>query len=91
MFLFTADDEVNFKICSDVDIADCCSAKLDKGVRKDEWEKSKTENWESREFRECKNKPFKVIKQKTYVSRPKAKIYLHKQLGFLSEYLSTYL
>ena len=74
-FLFTADDEVNFKICSDVDIADCCSARLDKGVRKDEWEKSKTENWESREFRECKNKPFKVIKQQTYVSRPKAKKY----------------
>ena len=69
--LFTADDEVNFKICSDVDIADCCSARLDKGVRKDEWEKSKTENWESREFRECKNKPFKVIKQQTYISRPK--------------------
>ena len=68
-FLFTVDDEVNFKICSDVDIADCCSAKLDKGVRKDEWEKSKTENWESREFRECKNKPFKVIKQQTYVFR----------------------
>ena len=49
------------KICSDVNIADCCSATLDKGVRKDEWVKSKIENWEAREFKACKNKPFQVI------------------------------
>ena len=55
------DDDVSVKICSDVNIADCCSTKLDKGVRKDEWEKSKIENWEAREFKECKNKPFQVI------------------------------
>ena len=55
------DDDVSVKICSDVNIADCCSATLDKGVRKDEWVKSKTENWEAREFKECKTKPFQVI------------------------------
>ena len=90
MFLFTADDEVNFKICSDVDIADCCSAKLDKGVRKDEWEKSKTENWESREFRECKNKPFKVFKQQTYFSRPKKYIYTNSWVSCLNTFQHIY-
>jgi hypothetical protein len=55
------DDAVSVKICSDVNIADCCSATLDKGVRKDEWESSKTETWEAREFKECKTKPFQVI------------------------------
>ena len=54
------DDAVSVKVCSDVNIADCCSATLDKGVRKDEWVKSKTENWEAREFKECKNKNFQV-------------------------------
>jgi len=54
------DDAVSVKICSDVNIADCCSATLDKGVRKDEWVKSKIENWEAREFKACKNKPFQI-------------------------------
>ena len=54
------------KICSDLDPSDCCTAKLDKGVRKDEWVKSKTENWESREFKTCKNKQFKVLLRKVF-------------------------
>ena len=37
------DDAVSIKVCSDVSIADCCS---------------ETENWEPREFNECKNKNF---------------------------------
>ena len=37
------DDAVSIKVCSDVNIADCCS---------------ETENWEPREFNECKNKNF---------------------------------
>ena len=57
------------KICSDVDVSDCCVAKLDKGVRKDEWVKSKTENWESREFKACKNKQFKVCSSKINFNR----------------------
>ena len=54
------------KICSDLDPSDCCTAKLDKGVRKDEWVKSKTENWESREFKTCKNKQFKVLLREVF-------------------------
>lgn len=48
------------KICSDVNRTDCCASKLDKGRLKKEWETNKTETWAAREFKNCKNKQFKV-------------------------------